>query len=154
MYEQSEKTALEAQIKKRWTIVAIVCALLFIGGIVCMVLRQQILCDVCFVLTAFVLIFCYGIFLKPLHAYLKLLSSVLGNRRHELTGAFGSLDMDVSVVDGVPRRAMTIVLPDEGGKTYERMFYCDCEKPMPAFAAGEMVTVTYNDKSVIAITAA
>lgn len=145
MYQEQELTAIRAQEKKRWMLLMIPCAVLFIGLIASLFLRQEVVTDVLTLVLGVLLIFCYDLCIKPLRCYERHLNNVLHGRTHELTCEYSHLDEDVSLVDGVAYRAMTFISYDEKNKPFERMLYFDVQKPVPEIPQGATVTVTYHD---------
>ncbi len=95
-----------------------------------------------------VLIFCYDLFLKPLRCYQRHLDNVISGRRRAVDLPFLAISDDISLVDGVPYRAMTCTDLDAKGRPYDRLFYFDAEKPFPAIAPGETVRVVHHELDV------
>ena len=77
--------------------------------------------------------------------------NVLHGRTHTLLCSFDSLSMEVSVVDGVRYYSLIFIDTDDRGRPYERLFYFDCEKPLPKFQKGDRVSVVYHDKELASI---
>ena len=68
-----------------------------------------------------VLIFCYDLFLKPLRCYQRHLDNVISGRRRAVDLPFLAISDDISLVDGVPYRAMTCTDLDAKGRPYDRL---------------------------------
>ena len=130
LFSAQDQAAIRAQLKKRLILVLIpVLALLTIVSLA-------------------VLIFCYDLFLKPLRCYQRHLDNVISGRRRAVDLPFLAISDDISLVDGVPYRAMTCTDLDAKGRPYDRLFYFDAEKPFPAIAAGETVRVVHHELDV------
>ena len=97
---------------------------------------------------AFLFIFCYGIAIKPLRCYAKHLQNALHGRTRVTEGTFKRLDTEESMVDGVAYRAMIISVGNPKDEEDDRLYYYDVEKPLPNFAEGTKLRVTYHDREV------
>ena len=151
MYDENELSLLRRQIKKRWLMTLLPAAILLAGLIAALVRRNEIAADVCSILMGIVLIFSWGLLIKPLRDYAAYVARALHGNRHQAEGGWLRVDPDISVVDGVRCHAVYISCTDGKNKPYERLFYTDDEKLLPNYAEGLTVCVTYTGKQVIAI---
>lgn len=152
MYTQQDLDTIRGQLKKRYGLLAIP-AIVLLGLIVySLVIRNEVMSTVCGIALGVLLVFVYDLLLKPLHCYEKLVLSALGGRRRELDCTFGSLDPDISVVEGVRYRALHVFEPGEKKDPVERLMYFDAQKTFPDVAEGAPLHVTYHDRSVIDLT--
>lgn len=148
MYTQSDLTAIQAQQKKRRVLLGIPAVLLLVGIIVSFVLRVEWVTTSLTILLGILLIAGYDLLLKPLHDYEVHLQNVLHGRTHPLSCIFDRFSMEVSVVEGVRYFSLIVMDRDDRGRPYERLFYFDCEKPLPALEKGDRVHVVYHDKEL------
>lgn len=153
MYTEQELTAITAQKKKRIVAVLIPCALLLIGVIYFLIMRNELAVDVLFILAGVILIAGLDLFVKPVRCYERHINNILHGRTHELDCEFGSFSEDISEIDGVSYRTLTVVCYDEKNKPFDRIFYYDLQKPLPAFSPAQPIRVLYHDRSVGALTA-
>lgn len=153
MYTEQELTAVIAQKKKRLIALLIPVALLLIGTIYFIIMRNELAVDVLFILAGALLIAGLDLFVKPIHCYERHISNILHGMTHELDCEFGSFSEDVSEVDGVNYRTLTVVCYDEKNKPFDRIFYYDLQKPVPALIPAQPIRVLYHDRAVGALTA-
>ena len=143
-----DEAAIRAQLKKRLILVLIPVLVLLGAAIYFAIQRNEVATDVLTIVSLSVLIFCYDLFLKPLRCYQRHLDNVISGRRRAVDLPFLAISDDISLVDGVPYRAMTCTDLDAKGRPYDRLFYFDAEKPFPAIAAGETVRVVHHELDV------
>ena len=81
--------------------------------------------------------------------YARHMDSSLHGRVHEASVIFDRVDGEgISLVDGVRFYSLIFLAdPDKHGDR-ERMFYWDAELPLPSFAPGQEVSVTYYDRFI------
>ena len=139
LFSAQDQAAIRAQLKKRLLLVLIPVLVLLGAAIYFAIQRNEVVTDVLTIVSLAVLIFCYDLFLKPLRCYQRHLAVDL---------PFLAISDDISLVDGVPYRAMTCTDLDAKGRPYDRLFYFDAEKPFPAIAAGETVRVVHHELDV------
>lgn len=154
MYTENDLTAIRAQQKKRWLTLLIPELVLIAALVYSLIVRSEILTDVLTLLAGTVLIAGYDLFIKPLHRYEIHLNNVLHGIVHDLDAEFGGISEDLSEVDGVVYRTLTVVCYDEKNKPYDRTFYYDNEKPVPTFTPGQMLHLVYHDHELASVTAA
>ena len=130
MYTQSELDQLNDDLRKRWIIYAIPALLLLALQVYSLTLRIEPL--------TIALVIRYRT-----HVY-----SVLHGITHTVRAVFDHLDLDDSLVDGVNYRAMHVLCQDEKGDDYERLFYWDLQKPLPAYEKGQALEITYHDREI------
>lgn len=153
MYTEEDLTAIRAQQKKRWLILSIPAAVLLAAIVVSLILRMEWLTTTCTILLGCMIIFGYEMLIRPLHCYETHINNALHGRCRELEGEYVSLSEDISVVDGVRYRAMTIREEQQDDDPCDRMLYFDVTKPFPDIAAGRRVRVVFHDREVADITA-
>ena len=137
LFSAQDQAAIRAQLKKRLILVLIPVLALLGAAIYFAIQRNEVATDVLTIVSLSSLIFCYDLFLKPLRCYQRHLDNVISGRRRAVDLPFLAISDDISLVDGVPYRAMTCTDLDAKGRPYDRLFYFDAEKPFPAIAAGE-----------------
>ncbi len=93
----------------------------------------------------------WGLALKPLTDYRKLLEGVLHGRTHTVEGRWDGTDEDLSDVDGVECRTVNLILQDEKGWDYQRRFYLERHRELPEIDSGAQVRVTYHDKLLVSL---
>lgn len=153
MYTEQDLLAINAQQRKRWFILGLPLAFFAALLIFSLITRVQWLADVATVLLGVTLIAGYDLFVKPLHKYQLHLEAMLHGITHELDCVFEALSEDVSEVEGVAFRTMTVICRDEKDKSYERMFYYDCEKTVPAYVRGQKLRLVYHDHQLADVVA-
>lgn len=148
LFSAQDQAAIRAQLKKRLILVLIPVLVLLGAAIYFAIQRNEVATDVLTIVSLSVLIFCYDLFLKPLRCYQRHLNNVISGRRRAVDLPFLAISDDISLVDGVPYRAMTCTDLDAKGRPYDRLFYFDAEMPFPAIAAGETVRVVHHELDV------
>lgn len=145
IYTEQDHSVITNQLKKRWLIAAIPCALLLAVLIYSLVVRQEWLTTTCTILIGVILIAGYDLFIKPIACYRRHLDNVLYGRARESTLPFLAITEDVNVVDGVAYRSVTCQDVDGKGRLYERLFYFDAAKAFPDFQSGDMLRIVHHD---------
>jgi len=149
LYSQANIDEISAQLKKRYTIIAIILACLLALIIFSLFPRIEWLTMVAVFLFCAAAIFGIEVFCLPLHRYRKLLISALSGRTHTGTFEFKETESEASMVEGVRCRGLIFLgEPDKHGSREQR-FYWDEEKPLPAFQAGDQITLKYTGKNII-----
>lgn len=149
LYSEQSITDISAQLKKRYTVISAVLALLLALIVVSIIPRIQWLTMVSVFLFGAFAVFSIDLFCLPLHRYRKLLTSALTGRTHTGVFEYKETEADTSMVDGVACRGMIFLgEPDKHGSREQR-FYWDEEKPLPDFRAGEQITLRYTGKNII-----
>ena len=149
LYSEKDYQQISAQLKKRFLLLG--CALVVIlAVIVCSFIIRSMWLSVLSVILFFgVSVFVIDMFCLPLYRYRKLLTSALTGRTHIETLEFEGVEPEKSIVDGVACRGLLFLgSPDKHG-TREQRFYWDEELPLPAFNAGDQVTLKYTGRNII-----
>ncbi len=176
MYTEEELNGLRGQIARRRAVIIRPALLLAGAAIALSVIRSglkadavaalhaptvmgsirtcEILGTVSVLLTAAWLIFSVGMLLTPLRKYEQHLDELLHGRNHEITGIWAGVSGDVSEMDGVPSRAVGLMIKDDHGRDLERLLYWDVLKPMPEVEKGTEVSIVYHGRQVISMTPA
>lgn len=154
MYTEQELTDIRAQQKKRWIILMIPCLVLLAIIVYSLTIRLEWLTSAATVVMGILLIFCFEMFIRPLHRYAVHLDNCLHGRTHELDCTYQGIDADISVVEGVKYYAMSFQQQDDNGDPFERMLYWDAEKPVPALQSGEQLHIVYHDRMIAQLTRA
>ncbi|MBQ7848819.1 MAG: hypothetical protein IJ343_03770 [Clostridia bacterium] len=145
VFSEQDLTSLNAQINRRWGLIAIPCVLLLATLIASLIVRIEWITVACTILIGVILIAAGDLAIKPLSCYRRLLRNVLYGRVHEATLPFVAISEDINMVDGVPCRALTCTDYDGKNRPYERLFYFVALKPTPDFREGERVLVRHHD---------
>ena len=149
LYSEQDLQQISAQLKKRYLLLGCILAVILAVFIVSLIVRVEVLSMILFILFFAVAVFVIEMFCMPLHRYKKLIVSALTGRTHTETLEFEKTEEDSSVVDGVPCRGLIFLgAPDKHG-TREQRFYWDEELPLPAFSAGDRVTLKYTGRTII-----
>lgn len=154
IYSAKDYETIQAQIRKRWRIVALPCIVLLAVLIWSLTARIEWVTTGCTILIGVILIAAYDLAIKPLDCYRRHLRNVLYSRVHEATLPFVALSEDISMVEGVACRALTCLDYDAKGRPYDRLFYFDCLKQFPEAAEGDMLRVIHHDLVVADVTLA
>ncbi len=94
------------------------------------------------------LIFGWDLLVSPVKHYASFLDGMLHGPEHTVTGRWAGISGDLSVVDGVSLRSVSLTVTDEKGRDYERRFYWDAEKEIPVIPLGTETEVTFHGKAV------
>jgi len=155
LYTEQNLSDLRGQIRRRVFILLGVA--LFSAGLVLLTLimdnrrdhRPEVWTTLAVIFAGASVIFIYDLMIRPLTAYARHMDASLHGRVHEASVIFDRVDgEEISLVDGV--RFYSLVFlgdPDKHGDR-ERMFYWDAELPLPSFAPGQEVSVTYYDRFI------
>jgi hypothetical protein len=148
MYTQSELDQLNDDLRKRWIIYAIPALLLLALQVYSLTLRIEPLTIALAILVCFWSVFYISLQILPVIRYRTHVYSVLHGITHTVRAVFDHLDLDDSLVEGVNYRAMHVLCQDEKGDDYERLFYWDLQKPLPAYEKGQTLEITYHDREI------
>ena len=149
LYSENDFFQVSSQLKKRYLLLGIGLAVLLADFVWTMIIRVEWLSILFFILFFASAVFVIEIFCLPLHRYKKLILSALTGRTHVETLEYEKSEEDTSLVDGVLCRGLIFLgSPDKHG-TREQRFYWDEELPLPAFSAGEQVTLKYTGRNII-----
>lgn len=149
MYTESDLDALRRQISRRWITLLLPAAVFFALSLFFAIQRNEPLTVAFSLLCGALLIAGWGLAVKPVSAYARHVDAMLHGISHTIEADYLSLDADESMVDGNRFRAIRVTCVDDEDKPYERLFYWDAEKPLPAFEAGQRLSIRYHDKAVI-----
>lgn len=148
MYTQEDLTSIRLQQRNCWLKLMIPGVILLAGIIVSLIVRIEWLTTVLSCILGCMILFTVEMIIKPLYCYEKHLDGCLNGRRHELEGTFIGMEEEVSLVDGVRYRGLT-VHDDNPETNYERLFYFDLEKPFPDVKEGDKVHVVYHGHELV-----
>ena len=149
LYSEKDLQQLSGQLKKRYLLLGCALAVILAVFVLSLFLRIEYLSVAAFILFFAAAVFAFEMFCLPLHRYKKLILSALTGRTHVETLEYEKSEEDTSLVDGVLCRGLIFLgSPDKHG-TREQRFYWDEELPLPAFSAGEQVTLKYTGRNII-----
>ena len=149
LYSENDVRQLSSSLKKRYILLGCVLAVLLALFVWSMVIRVEWLSIILFILFFGTAVFVIEMFCLTLHRYKKLITSALTGRAHTEVLEYEKTEEDSSVVDGVRCRGMIFLgSPDKHGSRDQR-FYWDEEIPLPAFSAGDQVTLKYTGRNII-----
>ena len=149
LYSESSVNEINARLKKRYTVICVVLALLLILIVVSIFPRIEWLTMAAVFLFGSFAVFSIDLYCLPLHRYRRLLTSALTGRTHTGTFEFKEVESDSSTVDGVSCRGLIFLgEPDKHGSREQR-FYWDEKQPLPDFRTGEQITLKYTGKNII-----
>lgn len=149
MYSSQNVKDITSQLQKRKFLLAIPLVLLLAGVVASFLHRVQWLTILLFILCCFVLIFCWGLFLSPLHQYRKFLQSAVHGQNRTMEGYFKRFVDEKSERDGVYFIPLFINISNSGEEEDDRLFYFDANLPLPDWKVGEKLSITSQDKTVI-----
>ena len=148
-YSENDLQQISGQLKKRYLLLGVILAVLLVPIVISAVARIEWLTVVLVFLFFAVSVFVIDLFCLPLHRYRKLITSALTGRTHTETLEFKEAEPDASVVEGVTCRGLIFLgAPDKHG-TRDQRFYWDEELPLPAFHAGDQITLKYTGRNII-----
>lgn len=150
MYCEKDLADIRRQSRKRILLLSVPSALLMAAVTALFLARRQTFTVLVFTLLCFMLIFAWSLFISPLTHYARFLSSVLYGKNRDTEGYFLSFSQEVSVRDGVRFVPFYINIKGNGNPEDDRLFYWDENLPLPGWKPGEKISVTSQDKSVLA----
>ena len=149
LYSEKDLQELSGQLKKRYLAIACFLAVILAVFVVSMIIRAEWLSIASFIIFFAGAVFAVDLFCLPLRRYKSLITSALPGRTHTEEMVYEKTEDDTSVVDGVPCLGMIFLgAPDKHG-VREQRFYWDRELPLPAFTAGDQVTLKYTGRNII-----
>ena len=148
MYSEQDYREISAQLRKRWIVLLVPCALLLAAVIACFILRSRLLTTALTMLLGFGFIFCYGLFISPVAAYRRHLDDVLFGRVRQITGAFKEMEETAVLREGVQYYPMLINVGNMQEPEDDRLFYYDANLPRPEWQVGDRLVITAHDKAV------
>lgn len=154
LYDPKDHADIQAQIRFRWMLLGIPCALLLGLVIASFSVRLEWLTSLATILLLCILIAGFDLFITPLYRYAALLKNVLYGRVREAELPFISIAEEISMVEGVACRAVSCQDVDGKGRPYDRLFYFDAAKTFPDFSEGEMLHILHHELTIVDITRA
>lgn len=149
LYSENDLLSLSSQLKKRYTLLGVILAVIMCLFVYSMIIRVEWLSVVLFALFCSVAVFFIELFCMPLHRYKKLIQSALKGRTHTETLVYDHEEAEPSLVDGVLCTGLILLgEPDKHG-IREHRYYWDKEIPCPAFNSGDQITIKYTGKNII-----
>ena len=149
LYTDKDLSSLSSQLKKRYTLLGVILAVILGLFIFSLTIRVEWLSVVLFALLFAVAVFFIELFCLPLHRYKKLIQSALSGRTHTDTLVYDHEESEPSLVDGVLCTGLIFLgEPDKHGLREQR-YYWDRELPLPDFKPGSQVTLKYTGKNII-----
>jgi len=149
LYSENDLLSLSSQLKKRYTLLGVILAVILGLFVYSMIIRVEWLSVVLFALFCSVAVFFIELFCMPLHRYKKLIQSALKGRTHTETLVYDHEEAEPSLVDGVLCSGLILLgEPDKHG-IREHRYYWDKEIPCPAFNSGDQITIKYTGKNII-----
>ena len=148
LYSDNDLQQLSSQLKKRYTVLGVILAVLLGLFIYSMIIRVEWLSIILLAVLCAVAVFVIELFCLPLHRYKKLIQSALTGRTHTETLVYDH-EAEPSLVDGVLCSGLIFLgEPDKHG-IREQRYYWDKEIPLPSFTPGNQVTLKYTGKNII-----
>ena len=154
IYSQEDYVAITKQMKQRWKLLLIPCAVMLVILILAVTNRIEWLTSLCTILIGITLIAGYDLGIKPLNCYAQHLNNCLKGRTHTCDLPFIRLSENIDLVDGVEYRQLLCSDIDGKGRPYERLFYFDAMKTLPDFQEGEIVHIVHHSLEVADISRA
>ena len=149
LYSEKDLSEISGQLKKRYLFLGCGLAVILALIVWSLVIRKEWFTMVAVFLFFSVAVFVIDMFCLPLHRYKKLITAALMGRTHIETLEYKETESELSVVDGVTCLGMIFLgQPDKHGARDQR-FYWDREIPLPAFTAGDQVTLKYTGRNII-----
>lgn len=149
LYSENDLLSLSSQLKKRYTLLGVILAVIMCLFVYSMIIRVEWLSVVLFALFCSAAVFFIELFCIPLHRYKKLIQSALKGRTHTETLVYDHEEAEPSLVDGVLCSGLILLgEPDKHG-IREHRYYWDKEIPCPAFNSGDQITIKYTGKNII-----
>ena len=149
LYSENDLQSLSSQLKKRYTVLGVILAVLLGLFIYSLIIRVEWLSVVLLAILCAVAVFVIELFCLPLHRYKKLIQSALTGRTHTDTLVYDHEEAEPSLVDGVLCTGLIFLgEPDKHG-IREQRYYWDKEIPLPSFTPGNQVTLKYTGKNII-----
>ncbi len=150
MYTSDDYQDIRQQKNKRLILFIVPAVLLLAGVVVSFIFRIKYLTMALTVVLGAYCIFCYELLVAPVAAYEKHIADALHGRTRSLTGAFKEIDSASVVRDGVRYYPLLLNVGDMDSPEDDRLFYYDCNLPLPDWKKGDLLTVTAHDKAMTA----
>lgn len=149
LYTEKDLQQISSQLKKRYLLLGAGLAVLLALFVYSMIVRTEWLSMLSFFLLLAVALFVIELFCLPLHRYKRLIVSALTGRIHTETLVYDHTEAETSMVEGVACRGLIFLgKPDKHG-IREQRYYWDAMRSLPAFAAGDEVTLKYTGRNII-----
>ena len=150
LFSEKDLQDLNGRIRRRFLVIGALMALCLAAAVFAFIRRIEWLTIVAVVLCGAVAIFGIDLFCLPLIRYRRLVSSALTGRTHTETFEYSGTESALSMVDGVSCRSLIVLGDADKHGSREQCFYWDAEHPVPAFQAGQPLTLTYTGRFVVA----
>jgi len=151
VYTQQDLDAIREQRRKRWIALCIPTVVMVAAIIVTLVYRIEIATTLISIALGIMWLAVFDLHIKPLICYEKHLKNCLTGRTHAIDATYVSYDEEISIVDGVRYRAVTVI-DNNPEANYERLFYFDVEKTFPDIKEGDQVHIVYHDRELVEFT--
>ena len=148
IYTEADYLTIKKQLRQRWMLLGIPCALLTVAVVISLIIRLQWLTCAATILIGALLIAGYDLTIKPLRSYEQHLHHCLYGRNRECELPFIALSENVDLVEGVRCRQLLCEDEDGKGRPYERLFYFDAEKPFPTVAKGTILHIVHHELTI------
>ena len=149
MYTERDLQDINQQFKRRLTIYAVPATLLIAAIVVSLVYRNELATELLFIALGALSIFCWGLYLSPVHAYRKYVKSLLRGRNRTNVGYFKGFDDEIVERDGVKLIPFLINVGNKQDELDDRLFYLDANLPTLEWQVGDLLAITSQDKAVI-----
>ena len=150
-YSEESLGAVSSRLNRRFTVLAVVAAVLLAVFIWAVITRVEWLAMAAATLAGVFAVFFVDLFCMPLIRYRRLMRSALQGRTHTKALEFDHAEAEISSVDGIPCRSLIFLGdPDKHGSR-ETLFYWDNEIPLPELEPGTVYTLAYTGKNIIGL---
>ena len=150
MYSQQDVKDISAQFKQRMALIAIPAIILLIGVVWSTIQRIQWLTIALFILFCFTLLFSWALFLSPLKKYRAFISGALDGQKRTMEGYFKAFVHEPAERDGITFIPLYINISGTKEEEDDRLFYFDANLPLPDWQPGEKLSITSQDRAVLA----
>lgn len=148
MYTRQDYEELSAQLKKRLLLLAVPTVLLFAGIVASLCIRLQWLTVVLTLVLGFMIIFCYLMFISPVHYYRAHVEHALQGKVRHLEGCMKEMEETALWREGLLLWPMIVNINDMENEEDDRLFYYDARLPRPQWEKGTRLSITSYDKLV------
>jgi len=161
LYTENDRTAVQAEQKKRrWLVIAPTALLLAlaIASFVWFRLHRDeggwVWTGLLTVVGGAYFLFFYEVYLRPITQYKRHIAYMLDGRKRETVGLLTVIDPNVLDRDGLDCVSFTVNTGSGMDPEDDRLFYLDALKGMPNIPIGTNVRVLSNDRMVASLTVA
>lgn len=145
-FERSEKT-----VRAETGRMLLIALPFVIGAIAALIMRMQVLCTACCILSGALMIFLYDLRVMPARRYRAHLAEIHAGLRRETVGALVQIGVDPVHDIGLNFKEVTLNIYEDMDEEGECRFLLDMAKTIPQEWIGRNVAVTHHGRYILEI---